>query len=79
MTKILDNLAQGKYTNNLRNAYHLEEKRLTDLFQADLEEEYGVVGNSRAANLFEIAWREGSAESLANVLYYYDLMVGLIQ
>jgi hypothetical protein len=58
--------------------YRAETSRLHDKFKADLEEEFGVVGNPKADLLFSIAWEHGHSAGYSEVYNYYSEFVVLI-
>lgn len=63
-----------------RRMYTEDQSRLhRQVFRADLFEEYGVVGNPKAALCFDIAWDLGHSAGLAEVDMYFDRLVALIK
>jgi hypothetical protein len=90
---IRDNILNGKYTNDLpfgndtknpnwqdlREAYYAEEARLTALFKADLEEEYGTADNPKRDDLFKLAWDYGHSGGFSQIVNYYDDLYELVK
>lgn len=79
----------SKYQNNLPwenrrkneaafHAYNAETIRLTNLFKADLFEEYGVADNPKADDAFNLAWQHGHSAGYSEVANYFDDFVRLI-
>lgn len=74
------NIDDPKYKNNVtltrdsRAAYRAENKRITELVRADLEEENfskDVPGSVRD-EVWTRAWEHGHASGFSDVAYYYD-------
>ncbi len=55
-------------------AYHIEEGRLMDQFRKDAIEEAGLTGHPKADKAFALAWQEGHASGLSDVMtHLYEL------
>lgn len=54
-----------------REKHDAEERRLTELFRADLEVEHGFTGHPKAGALFSKAWDHGHAVGLHEVAFWY--------
>lgn len=77
----------GAYDNKLpysrekavQEAYNQEEVRLVELFRADIETEYGMVGHPKASLLFSKAWERGHSGGFCEIAIVYDDLVELIK
>lgn len=92
MKTVSENLAEGKYTNNLpfggdrkqpdwqevRAAYNAENERVLALFRADLEAEYGTANYSKRDKLYALAWEYGHSSGLNEVAMYYDELCDIV-
>jgi hypothetical protein len=82
-----ENLAEGRYENNVpyasdkeqRRRHRDEEHRLNDVLRADLEQEHGVVGHAKADRLWALAWEHGHSSGYGEVITYYEDFVTLVQ
>lgn len=88
---VLENIKSGKYVakypDKLEIAeagidwkvavaqYHNEQNRLNQIFQKDLEEEFGTQNYSRRQKLFDFAWEEGHSAGWHEVYIWYDRLV----
>ena len=61
-----------------QRAYNEETRRLTDLFKADLIEEYGMTGHPRANRAFDIAWERGHSSGYSEVAIYFGELAELL-
>lgn len=55
-----------------------EHSRIVKLFRADLEDEYGIAGNPKAALLWEKAWDRGHSGGWSEIVCAYDDLAELI-
>lgn len=62
-----------------RAAYRAENTRLEVQFKADLEAEFGVIGNPKADKCFSLAWDYGHSSGYREVYSYYSELVELIK
>lgn len=62
-----------------RRLYDEEEGRLRQVFQADLEAEYGLAGHPKADRLFGIAWDHGHSSGYSDVAGYYGELAELLK
>ena len=87
------NIAEGKYESKLPwvsyhervakqeawQARHDEDRRLAELFTADLYEYHGVTGHPRADKCFSVAWSMGHSSGLNEVALVFSELVELIK
>lgn len=59
--------------------YRTGVQEANDKFRHDLEKQYGVIGNTKANRVWELAWEEGHSFGYTEVLGYYDQFVELIK
>ena len=62
-----------------QTAYKLEERRLHEEFQADLEAEHGMTGHPKAGLLFTKAWDHGHSSGFTEVAIAYNDLVDLVK
>jgi len=88
---VLENIENDKYENTMgwhydgpkeaqmehRQQYRLEDARLRNQFQADLEEEFGTGGEDWRQQIFDYAWSEGHSEGYRRVYYVYEEIASL--
>lgn len=60
------------------NHYNARTRQLEDVFKADLEAEFGMVGHVKADLLYSKAWQMGHAHGLREVANYYSDLVELV-
>jgi len=63
----------------IQEAYRVDQRRLVELFQHDLEAEHGVTDNCKKEKLFDIAWSQGHSSGFSEVAIHYDELVELIK
>ena len=61
------------------SAYRVEMSKRQEEWQNDLFNTYGVVGNPKAIQCFNIAWEEGHGAGLHEVEVYFSRFVELIK
>lgn len=61
-----------------RELHDAETNRLNQLFQADLEAEYGLTGHPKAARLFGLAWERGHSSGYSDVAGCYSEFAELL-
>lgn len=64
---------------DVRRAYNAEDRRLNQLFVADLEQENGLTGHPKASRVYEMAYERAHSEGNEAVAWTYAELAELVK